>query len=146
MRGPRAEQGPVAHATGLSRFHRARGPAASMPNRHTAVRRRSCRSYGMVNPMPESAGDTEVFALAERAISRARSPVRELPERLVLVDVAGQCVHLLEHGAVTFSTPASTSRYGLGGDEGSNRTPLGWHRIRVRIGAGAAAGTVFKSR
>jgi len=100
----------------------------------------------MVSPMPESAGDTVVFALAERALSRARSPVRVLPERLVLVDVAGQCVHLLEHGAVTFSAAASTSRHGLGGDEGSNRTPLGWHRIHARIGAGAAAGTVFKSR
>lgn len=100
----------------------------------------------MVSHMPESAGDTVVLALAERALTRARAPVRTLPDRLVLVDVAGQYVHLLEHGVVTFSAAASTSRHGLGGDEGSNRTPLGWHRIHARIGAGAAPGTVFKSR
>ena len=100
----------------------------------------------MVNPMPESAGETHVLALAERALSRARSPVRALPDRLLLVDVAEQCVHLIESGEVTFTATASTSRYGIGGDEGSNRTPLGWHRIHARIGSGAEAGTVFKSR
>lgn len=96
--------------------------------------------------MPESAGDTEVLALADRALARARSPVRALPDRLVLVDVAAQRVHLIERGEVTFSAAASTSRYGIGGDEGSNRTPLGWHRIGARIGAGTERGTVFKSR
>ena len=40
----------------------------------------------------------------------------------------------------------STSRFGIGQTEGSNRTPLGLHRIAEKIGAGAPAGTVFKSR
>ena len=92
--------------------------------------------------MPEPAGDTEVLALAERALSRARSPVRALPDRLLLVDVAGQVVHLIERGEVTFSARVSTSRHGVGGDEGSNRTPLGWHRIHApdRRGRGARHG------
>src|SRR5262245_42582335 len=101
----------------LHPLHRRRGSAAE--------RRRGCRSCGMVNFMPEPAGDTEVLALAVRALARARSPVRALPERLVLVDVAAQRVHLIERGEVTFSASASTSRYGVGGDAGSNRTPLG---------------------
>ena len=42
--------------------------------------------------------------------------------------------------------PCSTSRFGVGQTEGSNRTPLGLHRIVEKIGEGAPAGTVFKSR
>src|SRR5262249_9656658 len=40
----------------------------------------------------------------------------------------------------------STAANGIGGQEGSNRTPPGWHRIHSKIGAGAESGTVFESR
>jgi hypothetical protein len=40
----------------------------------------------------------------------------------------------------------STSRFGVGQTEGSNRTPLGLHRIAEKIGGGWPAGTVFKAR
>ncbi|HEX4263591.1 MAG TPA: L,D-transpeptidase [Verrucomicrobiae bacterium] len=40
----------------------------------------------------------------------------------------------------------STSRFGIGQTEGSNRTPLGLHRIAEKIGNGWPAGTVFKAR
>ncbi len=42
--------------------------------------------------------------------------------------------------------PCSTSRFGIGQIEGSNRTPLGLHRVAQKIGADAPAGTVFKAR
>lgn len=42
--------------------------------------------------------------------------------------------------------PCSTSRIGIGQEEGSNRTPLGLHHVAEKIGAGKPAGTVFKSR
>jgi UDP-N-acetylmuramate--alanine ligase len=96
--------------------------------------------------MTATAGDTEVLALAMRGLARARAPVRELPAKLVVVDVAHQRVHLLEGGRVTLSAGVSTSVHGVGGEAGSNRTPLGWHRVAARIGAGAEPGTVFKSR
>lgn len=41
---------------------------------------------------------------------------------------------------------ASTSRFGIGQQSGSNRTPLGLHRVAEKIGAGYPTGTVFKSR
>lgn len=41
---------------------------------------------------------------------------------------------------------ASTSRYGTGEISGSNRTPLGLHRVAEKIGAGQPVGTVFESR
>ncbi len=40
----------------------------------------------------------------------------------------------------------STSRFGVGQTEGSNRTPLGLHRIAEKIGSGWPVGAAFKSR
>jgi len=42
--------------------------------------------------------------------------------------------------------PVSTSRFGLGTEEGSLRTPTGRFRIAEKIGDGLPLGTVFKSR
>ena len=40
----------------------------------------------------------------------------------------------------------STSKFGKGSTENSNKTPLGWHRVNERIGHGMPAGAVFSSR
>ncbi len=40
----------------------------------------------------------------------------------------------------------STSKFGIGQIAGSNKTPLGLHRIAEKIGDGCDAGTVFKGR
>lgn len=40
----------------------------------------------------------------------------------------------------------STSRFGIGQTENSNRTPLGLHRIAQKVGGGWPLGAVFKSR
>ncbi len=85
-------------------------------------------------------------ALALAGLARAGAPWRELPARLVVVDVEAQRLGLLEGGRLRFDAPVSTARNGLGGEEGSHRTPPGWHRIQARIGAGAAPGAVFRSR
>jgi L,D-transpeptidase YbiS len=42
--------------------------------------------------------------------------------------------------------PVSTSRFGLGTEEGSLKTPTGRFRIAEKIGDGMALGTVFKNR
>jgi len=42
--------------------------------------------------------------------------------------------------------PVSTSRFGLGSEEGSMKTPLGQFRVAEKFGADAPVGTVFKSR
>jgi L,D-transpeptidase YbiS len=42
--------------------------------------------------------------------------------------------------------PISTSRFGLGTDEGSYKTPLGKFRIGDKIGAGMPGGTIFVGR
>jgi len=40
----------------------------------------------------------------------------------------------------------STSRFGVGQKSGSNRTPLGLHRVAEKIGEGRPIGTAFRSR
>jgi hypothetical protein len=69
------------------------------------------------------------------------------PTRFALiVSIAEQAVSLFEQSKFIKTFPCSTSRFGIGQIEGSNKTPLGLHRIAEKIGAGATAGTVFKAR
>jgi hypothetical protein len=65
---------------------------------------------------------------------------------ILIVNIADQTVSLFEQNKFVKKFPCSTSRFGIGQTEGSNRTPLGLHRIAEKIGAGETAGTVFKSR
>jgi hypothetical protein len=65
---------------------------------------------------------------------------------LLIVSIAEQSVSLFEQNKFAKNFLCSTSRFGIGQAEGSNRTPLGLHRIAEKIGAGEPAGTVFKSR
>ena len=53
----------------------------------------------------------------------------------------------LRRGDETLRTyPISSSRFGLGSEEGSMKTPLGKFRVVDKIGHGAAPGTIFKAR
>ena len=72
---------------------------------------------------------------------------RIAPTQFILcVSIAEQTVSLFEKNEFVKKIPCSTSRFGIGQVEGSNRTPLGLHRVAEKIGAGERAGTVFKSR
>jgi L,D-transpeptidase YbiS len=63
------------------------------------------------------------------------------------VTVADQTLRLFdEAGALLKTYVISTSKFGLGTESGSNRTPLGQFRIASKIGHEASAGTIFKSR
>ena len=84
--------------------------------------------------------------LAVRALGRPGAPFRELPPRLLVVDVERQRMSLVEDGIEIAAYPVSTAAAGVGGEDGSYRTPPGWHRIHARIGAGAPSGAVFESR
>jgi len=91
-------------------------------------------------------------ALAARALDLARAALArrgappELPSRLVVVDVERQRAVRLEHGVAKAVWPVSTAQAGIGGAEGSYRTPPGWHRVHRRIGEGAEEGSLFVSR
>jgi lipoprotein-anchoring transpeptidase ErfK/SrfK len=63
------------------------------------------------------------------------------------VHVPSQTLDLLDDaGALVARFAISTSRYGLGAEPGSNRTPTGRFRIAEKIGDGAPPGEIFVSR
>jgi len=84
-------------------------------------------------------------ALALEGLLREGHGLEALPARFAVVDVAGQRLGLVEDGQVR-EYPVSTAAAGVGGAEGSLRTPPGWHRIHARIGAGQPLGMIFDSR
>jgi lipoprotein-anchoring transpeptidase ErfK/SrfK len=51
-----------------------------------------------------------------------------------------------ESGATVASYPVSTSKFGLGSEPGSYRTPLGRFRIDEKIGTAAQPGAIFVGR
>lgn len=62
------------------------------------------------------------------------------------MSVPDQKLFLYRAGRLEKTYPVSTSRYGVGNEAGSNKTPLGVHCIKQKIGGGAPLGTVFKGR
>ncbi len=62
------------------------------------------------------------------------------------VSVRDQRLILTRDGGELRSYPISTSRFGIGTQEGSMKTPLGRFRIAEKIGDSAAPGTIFKAR
>ena len=64
----------------------------------------------------------------------------------IVIDISEQKLYLLKGFKIVRIYPVSTSRYGVGGEEGSFKTPLGMHRVFEKIGYGALLGTIFERR
>jgi UDP-N-acetylmuramate--alanine ligase len=65
---------------------------------------------------------------------------------LVLVDAPSQTLSVRDDGREIFSCAVSTGGNGIGCEEGSGKTPHGWHRISEVFGAGQPLGMRFDSR
>jgi L,D-transpeptidase YbiS len=62
------------------------------------------------------------------------------------ISIPLQTLELHSPAGLVRTYPVSTSKFGVGSEEGSYRTPLGAFRIAEKIGEGAPLGAVFKSR
>jgi len=65
---------------------------------------------------------------------------------LLRIDVKRQILELFGENGIVALYPISTSRFGLGFEEGSFRTPTGRFRIAEKIGENAPSGMIFRSR
>jgi hypothetical protein len=65
---------------------------------------------------------------------------------LIRISLPDQQLELLEGNRMVATYPVSTARNGPGERRGSECTPRGWHRIRIKIGAGLPLNTVFVGR
>ena len=74
-------------------------------------------------------------------------PKRQPPEDWEMrVDIARQMLDLRHRDKVIKSWPVSTSRFGLGFEPGSFKTPTGHFMVAEKIGDGAPLWAEFKSR
>lgn len=69
-----------------------------------------------------------------------------LPQRYIEVCITTQTLDLVENNEVTHSYPVSTAKKGVGQNRGSECTPLGWHKIRARIGDDQPINSVYIGR
>lgn len=69
-----------------------------------------------------------------------------LSKREIVISVAEQRLALVDGGVVIRKFPVSTSKFGLGDQFGSYRTPLGRLRVCVKLGYNLPEGAVIKRR
>jgi L,D-transpeptidase YbiS len=68
------------------------------------------------------------------------------PRARIDIFIRDQLLTVKRGDEVIRSYPISSSRFGLGTEEGSMKTPLGCFRIAEKIGHGLPEGTIFQSR
>ncbi len=64
----------------------------------------------------------------------------------IVIDSRTQSLSLYRENDLVFAAPVSTSRFGLGFENGSRKTPTGTFRVHQKIGGEMPAGTVFRGR
>ncbi|HEY2123863.1 MAG TPA: L,D-transpeptidase [Chthoniobacterales bacterium] len=62
------------------------------------------------------------------------------------ISIQEQTLRVEQNGRTLRSFPVSSSRFGLGSEEGSKKTPLGQFKVGEKIGHGLPSGTIFRSR
>lgn len=81
-----------------------------------------------------------------------KSPCMTLPNTSskIEIDISEQQLYLTctyaDGSEEIKNYPISSSSYGIGNKAGSNKTPLGLHRIEQKFGKGAPFGMIFKAR
>jgi lipoprotein-anchoring transpeptidase ErfK/SrfK len=80
------------------------------------------------------------------ALSGARSVCAVSPACEIIVSVPDQQLAVVDRGKLIARYPISTSKFGIGDDSGSYRTPLGTLFVSGRFGDKLPTGTVIKNR
>ncbi len=105
-------------------------------------------------------------AIAENQFSLAQNVAENLPQEkikkhtelltqkfgakntdtIVLVNIAQQQLLVISNNNILKTYTVSTAKAGIGAEKNSNKTPLGVHRIKNKIGNNAPIGTIFFAR
>ena len=73
------------------------------------------------------------------------SHANEKTKKMLLVSIAEQMLFLTENGNIVDRYPISTSMYGTGNKKNTNKTPIGLHQIKYKIGHKAPLGQIFRA-
>ena len=71
---------------------------------------------------------------------------QQVQSPLVIVNVGEQKLYAFLNAELIDSYPVSTSRFGVGQEEDSYKTPLGIHCVKEKIGEDAELNEIFKAR
>ena len=66
--------------------------------------------------------------------------------KYLIIQASTQKLYLIDNDKISFESSVSTSKNGLGNNNGSYKTPLGLHRIKEKIGQKESIYTIFESR
>ncbi len=97
-------------------------------------------------PMPPT--PPRPFSDAQLRDIRAEAVRRGLPGNgfLLIADIATQRAILADADGVVADYRMSSSKFGIGSEADSYKTPLGWHRVVQRFGGEHLQGTIFQAR
>jgi lipoprotein-anchoring transpeptidase ErfK/SrfK len=62
------------------------------------------------------------------------------------ISIRDQTLSVSRGGETVRSFPVSSSRFGLGSEEGSHKTPVGYFKVAQKIGHDMPSGTIFQAR
>jgi hypothetical protein len=79
-------------------------------------------------------------------VSKVETLKLPLQKKVLVVSVSDQKMVLFEDGKVVNEYDISTARNGVGQRLNSEKTPLGLHRIKQKVGKDAPIGAIFESR
>lgn len=84
---------------------------------------------------------------AQRAVLEARGWTARAGENTaVWVSISEQMLRIIRNGRIVWLARCATAANGIGSEMNSLKTPLGWHAVIEKSGAGAPWGQVFRSR
>ncbi len=86
------------------------------------------------------------FKIKSELQKQLKKILNDIPDIYIFVDTKFQLLSLIKNNLVNKEYIISTSKFGIGNQEGSFKTPLGIHRVIEKIGQGAPLGRIFKSR
>lgn len=116
------------------------GPAASAPREKPLPK--AANRPAATSTAPATPTDNQAAIWFARAADRGLAPTGVL----LVVSVTDQCLAVVNGGGLLRVYRVSTGRAGVGNRQGSNATPLGWHRVAAWIGGTARPGQVFVAR
>ncbi|MCD8533405.1 MAG: L,D-transpeptidase [Verrucomicrobia bacterium] len=67
-------------------------------------------------------------------------------DHYLVVSISEQKLLLMRESTPVRTYIVSTSKFGIGSESGSNKTPLGMHKICFKTGEGVPVGGIFKAR
>ena len=113
-----------------------------------------CMAEDLMQPLPLPANHTPVQQAPQATPPNVAPLMQQLTAKfptqsfakLLIVDAGAQRMYLVEQGQPVGGWVISTAVNGVGSAKGSDKTPLGLHKISEKIGDGAPLGTIFKSR